>query len=97
MADRRGGKRVYADDILDRLALIAAAKSAGFTLAEVRGLLGGFSRRTPPGERWRTLAERKRLELDRRLAELERMKRALDAATRCECPTLEACSRALRG
>ena len=32
-ADRRGGKRVYGEDILDRLALIAVAKGGGFTVA----------------------------------------------------------------
>lgn len=96
-ADRRGGKRVYGDDILDRLALVGAAKAAGFTVAEIRTLLAGFARRTPPGARWRKLAERKRRELDARLAEVERMKRALDIATRCACPTLEECSRVIRG
>ncbi len=96
-ADRCGGKRVYGEDIFDRLALINAAKAAGFTVAEIQTLLSGFARRTPPGRRWRKLAERKLVELDARIAEVERMKRALEAVTRCECPTLEECSRAIRG
>jgi MerR family transcriptional regulator, redox-sensitive transcriptional activator SoxR len=96
-ADRRGGKRVYGEDILDRLALIGVAKAAGFRVSEIQTLLRGFARRTPPGPRWRALAERKVRELEARRAEVERMKRVLEAVTRCECPTLEACSRALRG
>lgn len=96
-ADRRGGKRVYGEDILDRLALIGVAKAAGFRVSEIQTLLRGFARRTPPGPRWRALAERKAGELEARLIEVERMKRVLEAVTRCECPTLEACSRALRG
>ena len=96
-AGRRGGKRVYDEAILDRLALIGVAKGAGFTVAEIQTLLRGFARRTPPGARWRALAERKLEELDARLAEVERMKRVLETVTRCECPTLEECSRALRG
>jgi DNA-binding transcriptional MerR regulator len=96
-ADRRGGKRVYGEDILDRLALIGVAKAAGFRVSEIQTLLQGFARRTPPGPRWRALAERKAGELEARLIEVERMKRVLEAVTRCECPTLEACSRALRG
>jgi MerR family redox-sensitive transcriptional activator SoxR len=96
-ADRQGGKRVYGEDILDRLALIAVAKAAGFTVAEIQTLLSGFARRTPPGQRWRKLAETKLAELETRSAELERMKRVLLAVTRCKCPTLEECSRALRG
>jgi len=96
-ADRRGGKRIYGEDILDRLALIGVAKGAGFTVAEIRTLLSGFSRRTPPGPRWRRLAEGKLLELEARIAEVERMKRVLETVTRCDCPTLEECSRAIRG
>ncbi len=97
VADRRGGKRVYGEDILDRLALIAVAKAAGFTVAEIKMLLSGFARRTRPGQRWRKLADRKLAELDVRMAEVERMKRVLEAVTGCECPTLEACARAIRG
>jgi len=96
-ADRSGGKRVWNEDILDRLALIAVAKSAGFTMAEIQTLLAGFARRAPPGQRWRKLAQRKLAELEERVAEVERMRRVLEAVTRCECPTLEECSRALRG
>jgi len=90
-ADRRGGKRIYGEDILDRLALIGVAKAAGFTVAEIRTLLSGFARRTPPGKRWRQLAEGKLVELEARIAEVERMKRVLEAVTRCECPTIEEC------
>jgi len=95
-ADRRGGKRIYGDDILDRLALIGVAKAAGFSVAEVRTLLSGFTRRTPPGKRWRKLADRKLAELEARAAEVASMKRVLLAVTRCECPTLDECARAMR-
>jgi MerR family redox-sensitive transcriptional activator SoxR len=96
-ADRRGGKRVYDEDVLDRLALIGVAKAAGFRISEIQMLLRGFGRRTPPGPRWRALAERKLEELEARAAEVERMKRVLDVVTRCRCPSFEECSRALRG
>jgi DNA-binding transcriptional MerR regulator len=95
-ADRRGGKRVYGEDVLDRLALIRVAKAAGFRVSEIQALLRGFGRRTPPGPRWRALARRKALELDARAAEVQRMKRVLAAVARCECPTFEECARALR-
>jgi len=94
--ERSGGKRVYDDEILDRLALIRVAKAAGFRLSEIQTLLRGFERRTPPGARWRALAARKRAELKLRLAELERARRMLGVVTRCECPTLAECSRELR-
>ena len=95
-AARRGGRRVYGESIVDRRALIDLAKGAGCTVAEIRRLLGGFTRRTPPGERWRTLAETKLEELEARIAEAERMKRLLRIVMRCECPTFEDCSRAMR-
>ncbi len=95
-AARRGGARVYEDSIFDRLALIEVAKAAGFSVAEIKRLLSGFARKTPPGERWRTLAETKLEEIERRAEEIERMKRVLEAVTRCQCPTLEDCSKALR-
>jgi MerR family redox-sensitive transcriptional activator SoxR len=94
-ADREGGRRVYGDDVLDRLALIRTAKAAGFRVAEIQALLHGLGRSTPPGARWRELAGRKRSELRARLAELERAARMLDAVTRCACPTLADCARAL--
>lgn len=95
-AARRSGRRVYGPGIFDRLTLIEVAKAAGFTMAEIKRLLGGFARRTPPGVRWRALADQKLVELDRRLEEVQRMKRVLEVVRGCECPTLEDCSRAMR-
>lgn len=92
---RLNGRRVYDETILERLALIDVVKSAGFTIAETRALLGGFKRKTPPGKRWRELATRKIAELDRRIAEAQRMKALLDGVMGCECPTFEDCSEAL--
>jgi len=96
-AARRGGRRVYGPEILERLALIELAKRAGFTIAEIRRLLAGFARRTPPGERWRSLAERKLGELERQIAEARQMKRVLEVVMGCRCPTLEDCARAMPG
>ena len=94
-AARRSGRRVYDESILLRLTLIDLAKNAGFRVAEIKRLLSGFARRTPPGERWRSLAAAKLEELDQRIAEAERMKRLLRVAMRCDCPSFDDCSRAL--
>jgi MerR family redox-sensitive transcriptional activator SoxR len=93
---RLGGRRVYDASVLDRLRLIELGKGAGFTLGELGRLLGGFERRTPPGERWRALVRAKGAELDRRIAEAQRMKRVLRRVARCRCPTLADCGRAAR-
>jgi DNA-binding transcriptional MerR regulator len=93
-ADRRGGRRVYGDDILDRLAVIRVAKAAGFRIAEIQVLMRGLGGRARPGPRWRALARRKTQELEARAAEIARMQRALEAVAGCECPTLSECARA---
>ena len=93
-AARVNGRRRYDGAVLDRLGVIRLAQSAGFTLAETRTLLGGFGRRTPPGVRWRSLAERKRAELQARIEEARAMQRVLDNLLACECPTLDDCGRA---
>jgi DNA-binding transcriptional MerR regulator len=95
VAPQRGGRRVYAASILERLALIELCKRAGFGIAEIKRLLAGVGRRTPPGERWRALGERKLAELDLRIAEAEQMKQVLRIVMRCECPTLDDCARAI--
>ncbi len=95
-AERRSGRRVYDESVLDALALIELAKSAGFTVSEIRKLLSGFARRTPPGERWRALTRTKMAELDQRIAEAERMKDVLRSITRCRCPSIDDCGRAIR-
>lgn len=93
---RRNGWRVYDESVLDQLGLIDLAKSAGFTVAAIKQLLAGFSRRAPPGERWRALTQAKLAELEERIAEAERMKRVLRVVMRCNCPTLADCGRAMK-
>ncbi len=93
-ADRRGNARIYGGDIFDRLSLIELAKSAGFTVAETRQLLRGVSRSTPPGPRWRELAQKKLTEIEERIAEAQRMRTVLQAVIGCECPSFEDCTRA---
>ena len=92
---RRSGWRVYDESIVDRLALIHLAKSAGFTVAEIKKLQGGFARKTPPGERWRALAVQKLEELEERIREAERMKSVLQVVMRCACPTFDDCARGM--
>ena len=60
--ERAGGKRRYGEEVLRRLAIIDAAQRVGFTLEEIRDLLG--SRDEPAHERLRQLAVLKLPELD---------------------------------
>ncbi len=89
---RVSGQRRYDASVLRALDVIALAQEAGFTIAEVRQLLHGFSKRTPAGARWRGLAERKLEEVEERIAKLRDMKTILARLIECECPTLDDCS-----
>jgi MerR family redox-sensitive transcriptional activator SoxR len=92
---RRAGRRIYDEAVLRRLALIALAQRAGFTVREVRTLLHGFAPRTAPPARWRTLTERKLAELEARVREARAMQAVIRRLRACACPTLEDCGRAL--
>lgn len=92
---RENGRRRYDAHVLQRLVLIAAAQGMGFTIAEIAILLNGFSADTPASARWRALAEEKRPQIDALIRRAERMKQMLDAVSRCDCPTLDACADAL--
>ena len=93
--ERRNGRRVYDDSAVQWLALIRLAKTAGFSLAEIRTLLHGFDRGAPPSARWRALAGRKLEEIRARIEEARAMERVLKRLVRCECPTLRDCGASL--
>ncbi len=90
--ERRNGQRRYGVDILRSLRLIRMAQEAGFTLEEVHTLLNGFDEQTPPGVRWRELAERKLPEVDTMMQRLSVIRRVLEESLTCDCLTLDACA-----
>lgn len=89
--DRMSGQRRYAPDVLQQLAVIGVAQEAGFTLTEVRELLSepGNAR---PSERLQALARRKVPEVEALITRAEAMKGWLEAASNCECSTLDLCA-----
>jgi len=93
---RRGGKRIYDASVLDRLALVELAKSAGFSLRETRDLLAGVASQQPAAMSWKRVAAAKLQDLDNEMRRVRRMKRLLSSLARCDCPTLGACGRAFR-
>jgi MerR family transcriptional regulator, redox-sensitive transcriptional activator SoxR len=92
---RVGPRRVYDSTVLDALRLVKLAKDAGFTVAEIRQLLHGFDRATPPPARWKALAERKLREVRALIDRARQMQRVLDVLLTCECVQLGDCVRAL--
>lgn len=92
------GYRHCRPEVVARLRFIRQAKELGFTLAEIRELL---ALKVAPGKSCadvRSRAEAKVADVEQRIAQLERMKRALaKLAAACsgrgptsECPILEA-------
>jgi DNA-binding transcriptional MerR regulator len=85
---RNGLRRTYHPDILGRLALIACARGAGFTLAEI----ARFLRASPTDAELRTRMAEKARQLDHDIARLIRMRDSLRHASTCthdplvECP-----------
>lgn len=87
-AGRNGLRRTYRPDVLDRLALIACARQAGFGIAEIARFLAAGPGDTELRQKMAAKAD----EVDRQIAQLERMRTSLRHAAVCtheplvECP-----------
>jgi len=90
--ERVNGRRRYGPEVLDLLAVIRVAQRAGFTIAETRTLMAGFSVEGPPSERWRVLAREKLAEVVALIDRAEAMKGLLERGLRCECLSIEDCA-----
>jgi MerR family transcriptional regulator, redox-sensitive transcriptional activator SoxR len=88
---RASGRRWYRRDAVRTLAVIETAQRAGLTLDEIRVLLAASSQEGAATERLRVVAERKLPELDALIARAEVVRRWLEDAARCVCPTLDDC------
>jgi MerR family redox-sensitive transcriptional activator SoxR len=87
--ERAAGKRRYTEEVFRRLAIIDAAQRVGFTLEEIRDLLG--SRDQPAHERLRELALSKLPELDHLIARATSVRRVLKMCSRCTCESIDVC------
>src|SRR5262249_54090329 len=68
---RVSSQRRYSAEIIGRLRLLQIAREAGFSIAETRTFVAGFSSTTPPAIRWRTLAERKLEGIETQMQQLQ--------------------------
>src|SRR5437588_6216115 len=87
--ERLAGKRRYSEEVLRRLTIIDAAQRVGFTLEEIRDLLG--SRDQPAHERLRQLAVLKLPELDDLIARATSVRRVLRICSKCKCESIDVC------
>ena len=96
---RRGLRRVFSADVLERLALISMGRAAGFSLDEIARMFGPDGR--PRIDRQALTAKAE--ELDRTIRRLRAMRDGLRHAAACrapshmECPTFRRLLRAAAG
>lgn len=84
-----GGHRLYEPDTVERIKLIRVARRLGFTLNEVSDLITGKPRRQ---SRLSERAEAKLDEIDRRIADMQLVRRALRIVVEGKCESLTRCS-----
>ena len=92
-----GGYRVYGEDVVRRLAFVLRARALGFSLPEVRTLLGLAEGREPSCAAVRDLAAAHLAEIRHKIDDLRRLGRILtDMVEACDegrlpdCPLIEA-------
>jgi MerR family redox-sensitive transcriptional activator SoxR len=90
-AKRSSGWRTFGAADLDRLRVIQTARELGFSLAEIKTLLNGFSPDTPPSARWHELARQKLPELNAIVERATVMQRLLEKGLRCHCVSVDDC------
>lgn len=94
---RENGRRYYYLASTERIALIRLCQDAGFTLAEIRGVVAAGSRRH---RSWRRLMEAKLMELEASIARAKRAKELIEHALACQhrqlftCPNFRAALKA---
>ncbi len=88
---RTGGRRVYGPDTVRTLAVIETGQRAGLTLDEIGALLSATPDDQAAIDRLRDVAIRKLPQVKELLERTEIVRDWLEAAARCECPSLDEC------
>jgi DNA-binding transcriptional MerR regulator len=84
---RRGLRRQFSSDVLERLALIAIGRSAGFSLEEIAAMFDADGQPRIDREQLRRKAD----ELDATIAKLVKMRDGLLHAAACKAPSHMEC------
>lgn len=88
--ERVSDMRRYRSDVVRRLAIIDIAQRVGFTLEEIRQLLGPDGR--PAHDRIRALAIDKLPEIENLIDRALTIRKLLVTCAVCECESLDECS-----
>ncbi len=92
-AHRTGGnQRRYDRDTLRRVAIIRVGQEVGVPLAEIRAALATLpDRRTPTREDWARLSASWKASLERRIAQLQKLRDGLTDCIGCGCLSIDVC------
>jgi len=87
-----GNQRRYERAALRRIAIIKVAQQLGISLADIGARLAALpADRTPARADWARLAAGWRGDLDRRIAQMTRLRDNLDGCIGCGCLSVETC------
>jgi len=86
------GHRRYPRSVLRRIAFIVFAQHVGLTLDEIGSELSKLpAHHVPTGDDWSGLSSTWTARIDRRIAELERLRTGLTGCIGCGCLSLDRC------
>jgi MerR family redox-sensitive transcriptional activator SoxR len=89
----RGNQRRYGREVLRRVALIQVAQELGISLAEVGAALAALpNHRSPSRADWERISRRWAVNLDRRIALLQRLRNRLAGCIGCGCLSIDRCA-----
>jgi Cu(I)-responsive transcriptional regulator len=95
-ARTESGYRQYSDNEVSTLRFIRHSRDLGFSIEQIRELLGLWQNRKRPSRQVRALAQAHLQELDEKLRELQAMKATLEHLVQCchgddrpECPIID--------
>ena len=88
--ERVSGQRRYDESVLRRLAVIDVAQRAGLSLDDIRELLDHGT--DPLSDRLHEVAARRLPEIEALIERAQRVRTWLQAATACDCESIDECA-----
>lgn len=88
-----GNQRRFAREALRRVAFVRVAQRVGIALADIAAALATLPTGRAPGRAdWARLSRRWRVELDGRIAQLQKLRDTLDDCIGCGCLSIDRCA-----
>lgn len=89
----QGGQRRFARSDIRRLSIVMIAQNLGFSLTRISEALSTLPTHRAPNKReWENMAQDFRVDIDDRIAVLQRLRDRLDICIGCGCLSLEDCA-----